>query len=229
MGGRPRADHREGVRGRGHIRHQGKPTGIPADAVGGRENPSEHSHHVEDRPAGSRQVRAGDGEEGNPRRGVRDTPAGGEHPDGGTRGNPRRGADGRHGGVLQPPALTEHTAGDGLQRPARPVQRAQGVGIRRGQGDQEVRRGRGHGTVRAADVRGVRGRQGHAGDMRRVQRAGTAHDQRRRVRRQDHEQDAPKSSLYRRVSSWRHRGPGRDAGAGRREDVQRGAGAVRIE
>ena len=89
VGGRSRADHREGVRGRGHIRHQGRPTGIPADAVGGRENPSEHSHHVEDRPAGSRQVRAGDGEEGNPRRGVRDTPAGGEHPDGGTRGNPR--------------------------------------------------------------------------------------------------------------------------------------------
>ena len=84
-----------GVRGRGHIRHQGRPTGIPADAVGGRENPSEHSHHVEDRPSGSRQVRAGDGEEGNPRRGMRDTPAGGEHPDGGTRGNPRRGIDGR--------------------------------------------------------------------------------------------------------------------------------------
>ena len=103
------------------------------------------------------------------------------------------------------------------------------MGIRRGQGDQEVRRGRGHGTVRAADVRGVRGRQGHAGDMRRVQRAGTAHDQRRRVWRQDHEQDAPKSSLHRRVSPWRHRGPGRDAGACRQGDLRCGTGEVRVK
>ena len=36
------------VRGRGHIWHHGEPTGVPADAVGGRENPSPCPHHVED-------------------------------------------------------------------------------------------------------------------------------------------------------------------------------------
>ena len=108
MGGRPRVQNSEGVRGRGHIRHHGGPTGVPADAVGGRENPSPCSHHVEDRPSGARQVRAGDGEAHHPRRRVRDTPAGGEHPDRRAGGRAHRGADGRHGGVLQPPAVPEH-------------------------------------------------------------------------------------------------------------------------
>ena len=54
MGGRARAENRPRVRGRGHIRHEGRPSGIPADAVGGRKNPSEHSHRMEDRPFGSR-------------------------------------------------------------------------------------------------------------------------------------------------------------------------------
>lgn len=63
----------------------------------------------------------------NPRRGMRDSPARREYPDGGTRRRPHRGIDGGHGGVLQPPAVAEHPARHGLQRAARLVQRPQAV------------------------------------------------------------------------------------------------------
>lgn len=229
MGGRPRVQNREGVRGRGHIWHHGEPTGVPADAVGGRENPSPCPHHVEDRPSGARQVRAGDGEAHHPRRRVRDTPAGGEHPDRRAGGRAHRGADGRHGGVLQPPAVPEHPARHGLQRPARALQRAQAVRLRGGQVHEEIHRGPGHRSVRAADVRGVRRGQGDADHLRRAERPGAAHHAGREVRREDDEQDAPEPRLHRRVPPWRHRGRGRHARAGGRGDLREGAAEVRRE
>lgn len=88
---------------------------------------------MEDRPPGTRQVRSGDGEEENPRRGMRDSPAGRAHPDGGTRRRPHRGADGGHGGVLQPPAVAEHPARHGLQRAARPVRQRRPALLAHGQ------------------------------------------------------------------------------------------------
>ena len=60
---------------------------------------------------------------------------------------------------------------------------AQAVRLRGGQVHEEVHRGPGHRSVRAADVRGVRRGQGDADHLRRAERPGAAHHAGREVRR----------------------------------------------
>ena len=184
---------------------------------------------MEDRPSGTRQVRPGDGEEENPRRGMRDSPARRAHPDGGTRRRPHRGADGGHGGVLQPPAVAEHPARHGLQRAARPVQRPQAVRLRRGQVHEEVHPGPEHGAVRAVGVYGIRVGQAAEDHCRGDERAGPAHAEEREVQREHAEQDAQEPRLHRRVPPRRHHGRRRNARPCRRGDFRARAKAVRRE